>query len=39
LKERLIRIAGEACGGDVGVEQIFQLVVARHVMLFTAFFM
>ena len=30
LKERLIRIACEACGGDVGVEQIFQIVLARH---------
>ena len=39
LKERLIRIASEARGGDVGVEQVFQFVVARHFMLFSAFFM
>ena len=39
LKERLIQIAGEACADYVGVEQVFQFVVARHFMLFSAFFM
>jgi len=36
LEEWLIRIADEASGGDVGVEEFFQGVVAGHFVLFSA---
>ncbi len=40
LEEWLIWIVGvEACGGDVGVEEFFQGVVAGHFMFLAAFLM